>query len=1369
MLFNRYINIRYALVWSLVLVSLCQQGGAATGGNSPFTYQTTGTAQHTFFDDGFRTAFAEDVPDISPAPTLTVNFGADKELKLVLTAPAGKVIRINPAAGGSKFLNLSFQTSNTFTGNAGFGTAAPPVFENAKGTVPASVVGGVQWNDGTQDGVVGVSIPVNADFSFTKLTVTVTLPALANRVFINETPLEWSVNFTQRLATGTPDPGPAITFPPAGPLPGPITVVLPTATEDGSVMVSQDIPFPITANGTPRLLVMDEWVTSDGSSNSHFLEALAFTLNGAAVTPVTTVIALNDNALSLGAITANDGNFDFTGGISGAQSVVAGDVFTLKAGTYRLPADSRAGFNPQGQQTFAGKVFLTDAQTYARLSSDVQLGKIAPLLDKPTSANAAATTATLGGRALTDGGSALTERGVVYAPTATNADPQIGGNGVVQVAEGNNITGVFTVDVTNLTQATGYTFKAYAINAQGTSYTSAATFTTSAPAIAVRGQFEAIDTGDTTPSTADGTDFGTVATANGSVAHTFLIINNGTAALDLTGTPKVAISGANAGDFTVTTDATSPVAGNGNSTTFAITFDPSAGGRRTAMVTIASNDPNKGSYTFAIQGTGSIVPSVAVGLDSGGNFLVEFDPTDLTQNVQTLPISGGAQGEMLVGLDVRPATGELLGLGVNVGAKKATLYSIDPATGVATAIGNPGGIAFVDQSGNAVIFPQNGYDIDVNPVADKVRVVTASGLNFRLDPATGAAIDGNYGDDVNPTAGINPDGAINPSTARADSAAYTNSVSGATTTKLYTLDGKNVQIAIQTPPNSGTQTASVGLNVNGQPIGQFFGLGFDIASGGRGYGYFLAGGPSQNEVLARVDLATGQVSRVQFLGDFLKSLALLSTPAEEPALTGPTIANTTYQSATLGGNVTSDSGRAVTERGVLISKTSDDADPKIGDTNVTKLTATGTTGVFTVDVTGLAEMTQYTYRAYATNSIGTTYTSVSTFTTLRRIDFNGTNDIVIQTRGGTRIYPLANDRSPDGGVLSLVSVSDPTVQIDGRALVIPANYTGTFTYTFTDGTKVGEASVTVQQGSPEDAPLRWAGLLVADADNALSGRASAVRVRDTLYLRLQVGRRVISARAPASGSNTVATALGALTVTLNADAQIALTLDHGVGVKDSAVLRALDLQSARKAYNVALAGTDRATVPGGGYLRIVTTTRGRALLLGRLPDGRFFSSLADVLDNQSLVFYRAVPSGLLGGEFQFADLPATDLTGELAWYLPPQPRGLHRAGLNTVLTANGSALQSGDTLRLNGPVTVTLSGGDFPQPVSLATTATNGRVQPAGALLGWIVRPRSWSFVARIDDPDPGSIVGAGVYLPKSNSAAGFFAGKTVGGQIEVK
>jgi hypothetical protein len=131
----------------------------------------------------------------------------------------------------------------------------------------------------------------------------------------------------------------------------------------------------------------------------------------------------------------------------------------------------------------------------------------------------------------------------------------------------------------------------------------------SGPEMDVRGNSVSIADGDSTPSLSDRTDFGTTYVITGTVSHTFTIHNLGDAALNLTGVPKVSISGAHAADFNVTLQPSSPVAAGG-STSFTVVFTPSDTGLRTAAISIANNDDNENPYNFAIQGTGTTEPII---------------------------------------------------------------------------------------------------------------------------------------------------------------------------------------------------------------------------------------------------------------------------------------------------------------------------------------------------------------------------------------------------------------------------------------------------------------------------------------------------------------------------------------------------------------------------------------------------------------------------------------------------------------------------------------------------------------------------------------------------------------------------------------
>ncbi|MFN8263555.1 MAG: InlB B-repeat-containing protein [Chitinophagales bacterium] len=124
------------------------------------------------------------------------------------------------------------------------------------------------------------------------------------------------------------------------------------------------------------------------------------------------------------------------------------------------------------------------------------------------------------------------------------------------------------------------------------------------PEMNIKGNGISIVDGDNSPSTSDHTDFGSTAVTGGTVVRTFTIENTGSDTLNLTGSsPYITISGANASDFSVTAIPSNSIAA-ADSTTFQITFDPSAVGTRSASISIANDDANENPYNFDIQGTG---------------------------------------------------------------------------------------------------------------------------------------------------------------------------------------------------------------------------------------------------------------------------------------------------------------------------------------------------------------------------------------------------------------------------------------------------------------------------------------------------------------------------------------------------------------------------------------------------------------------------------------------------------------------------------------------------------------------------------------------------------------------------------------------
>ncbi len=115
----------------------------------------------------------------------------------------------------------------------------------------------------------------------------------------------------------------------------------------------------------------------------------------------------------------------------------------------------------------------------------------------------------------------------------------------------------------------------------------------------------------------------------------------------------------------------------------------------------------------------------------------------------------------------------------------------------------------------------------------------------------------------------------------------------------------------------------------------------------------------------------------------------------------------TGTTATTGGNVTADGGSAVTARGVCYGLT---ANPTIAGSKTTDGMGTG---AFESNLTGLRGLTTYYVRAYATNSVGTTYGPEITFTTLVSVrEWYVPGDYVAASYPGSGLADWSPDKSP---------------------------------------------------------------------------------------------------------------------------------------------------------------------------------------------------------------------------------------------------------------------------------------------------------------------------------------------------------------------
>jgi hypothetical protein len=207
-----------------------------------------------------------------------------------------------------------------------------------------------------------------------------------------------------------------------------------------------------------------------------------------------------------------------------------------------------------------------------------------------------------------------------------------------------------------------------------------------------------------------------------------------------------------------------------------------------------------------------------------GKTIVTIDPAS-KKVTSTVNISGAGP---VLGIDVRPADGMLYGV-----TSDGNIVTIDVASGKATMKSK---LSEPWTRSAAVTF-------DFNPVADRLRLMSAEGVSWRINVDDGKVIvDGShkYKD------------AMAGKTPRVVAGAYTNSFKDTKATALYNIDAATNSLVLQAPPNDGVlgTVGALGITING-PVA------FNIVSSG----------PDQNEAwlvmggaLYSVDLKTGKAT-----------------------------------------------------------------------------------------------------------------------------------------------------------------------------------------------------------------------------------------------------------------------------------------------------------------------------------------------------------------------------------------------------------------------------------------------------------------------------------------------------------------------------
>jgi hypothetical protein len=241
--------------------------------------------------------------------------------------------------------------------------------------------------------------------------------------------------------------------------------------------------------------------------------------------------------------------------------------------------------------------------------------------------------------------------------------------------------------------------------------------------------------------------------------------------------------------------------------------------------------------------TAATAPTPPVGgllYATSGSDIAQFS-SGATGVVTSVPLTGLQAGETLVGIDLRPATGQLYGVG-----SSSRLYIINPGTGAVTQIGSAGAFTLGGTS----------FAVDFNPVVDRLRVISNTGQNIRINPADGSL--------------AATDTSITPAGVTITGGAYDrNDRAPATGTTLYGIDSTNGVLttvgSINGSPNSpnsgivGPTVGSLGLGTGLDPR-----IGFDISAGtGTAYASMLTGGTDK---LYTINLATGAATLVGTVG-----------------------------------------------------------------------------------------------------------------------------------------------------------------------------------------------------------------------------------------------------------------------------------------------------------------------------------------------------------------------------------------------------------------------------------------------------------------------------------------------------------------------
>ncbi|WP_288955566.1 T9SS type A sorting domain-containing protein [uncultured Polaribacter sp.] len=719
-------------------------------------------------------------------------------------------------------------------------------------------------------------------------------------------------------------------------------------------------------------------------------------------------------------------------------------------------------------------------------TNDKNIGIATPTTSTADANTISQNSVTLGGTVLADGGNTVTERGIVYAITSNNATPSIGDNKTIKDTNGNGI-GVFSESITGLKANTQYSYRAYAINVDGTSYGSVKTFTTT----------NTIPAFTSTP----------ITTAGQQTLYNYTVEYKDADVDPLTITTPTKPSWLTLSDEKlVSTIAGSGTAGNDEGSGIAASFnDPSqmaidpAGNIYVADYNnhkIRKITPEGVVSTFA--GTGSAGATDGIGtaasfslprgivIDSYGNFYVaslggntirKITPNGTVSTFAGSGTYGGVDGNGTAASFSFPfnLTIDTSGNLYVTDFGSHNIRKITPngdvttiagtgsagavnANGTSASFNQPGGIA-VDASGNIYVAEIGNHNI--RKIASNGDVTTfagtgtagfadGNGTSASFAAPSGITIDANgnlyIAEFLHKVRKITPSGDVTTLTGNVVAGSVDGIISQATfNTPLGIIIDRSENLYVATTGDDKIRKITSVKKLSGTPTGQ----------------------TGNHPVVINANDGNGGSVNQSF------SIAIQLPPT----VTTNDAATITASTVVFGGDVTDAGDASVTERGIVYSVTSLNANPQIDGVAVFKDDNGSGTSTFTETISNLFSNTQYSFAAYASNSNGTSYGTIKTFTTINTSPTITSSAITTLNHGINYCYSITSNDN-DGDPVTITATTKPSwLSVTDEVLV--STLAGTFVSGNADGNGA-DASFNQPFGIATD---NYGNVFIADTNN----------------------------------------------------------------------------------------------------------------------------------------------------------------------------------------------------------------------------------------------------------------------------------------------